>query len=387
MKNKLLEALIGLSFCLMLGKHAIAAIFGATPSVASAVSFLGFGLAVTLSALKRQVVFYSKASCVTVIYITFFAFFFFYAASSTVINGYFRFDLLIELVTFCVLFILAQQVSYSSFLYFLNMTFILSSALALLLITNRGYVFSGGINYLLISLPLGLTTILSSSCAFTARVTVAKLFYLFCAGICFMSLFYLQSRAVFLTSIVLLFFIHCYYNIVRKSYLKLFFLPVLFTFFLYPYFDDFYNLYTSSNLFDRLDAFFNSSSVEPRAGLYSNYFLQLEQFYLSGFGMGGTENGLYSHSVEKYPHNLVLEFWSEFGLMGLILSALILFPALFKSMKDILRHRENIVTLLFFLFFLMNFMKSFSIYQSSMFFLALGFLFNKKLAVSAKLRD
>lgn len=387
MNNKFCDILIGLFLCVILEKHAIAAIVGENPNFTSLISMVAFCLIVLLFILSQKLNISKVVEPYSFIAFFLVFFIFIYGFVSTILNQMYRFDLLIELFVMVILFFIAKSISLSSFKYLLNSSYLVSSLLAIILMMDRGYVFSGGINYLLISMPLGLTAILSFSNTFTVANPVLKTIYLLCFLVCFSSLFYLQSRAVFLTTIVFILSTYIYYTFHKKNYIKSVFILFLVVFFVNSFSEIFATFYSESSLHNRLDSFLAGTSNEPRNDIYSNYFSNLDIFYFSGFGLGGTEIGLYSNSEEKYPHNFILELWSELGILGLLFGLFFLIQSFSKCLKLIFIERSGFILILFFMFFLMNFMKSFSIYQASILMISAGFLYNEKLFFKVKHRD
>lgn len=372
-----------LFLALMIERHAFAVIVGQGPGFVGLISILAFLGSTVLFILKMDTVTY-KLTRSTFFFSILTILLFLYGALSTFINGENQFGLLIELFALVILFFIGRSLSPFTFRYMVYFCISVSTALSIILILDRGYVFSSGINYLLVSIPIGLGVLLSLCLMFSEDRFLFKVFLLVCCLISFVSLFYLQSRAVFLSVVIFSFFIYMYSSknnfLNYKNLLFLFFLILLMSYkseYLIVFYED-------SSLFYRLDALFAGTSHEPRSELYSSYFSHLNEFYFSGFGLGGTEAGLYSNTIEKYPHNLVLEFWSEFGVLGLVFSLSLLFFAFKRKIYLLINSPDSLILVVLYLFFLMNFMKSFSIYQSSVFFFALGLIYNEKLCKVVK---
>ncbi|WP_199527039.1 O-antigen ligase family protein [Pseudoalteromonas sp. bablab_jr004] len=373
----------GFLIALLLERHAIAVISGMGPSFAgliSVISFLGI-CALFMFNIKKPLYKFGYSS----FFLSILAFFIFiYSLISTVINGENDFGLLFELLALLILFFVGKALNVTAFNCMAIFCIIISTVLSVYLIVDRGYIFSSGVNYLLVSIPIGTCFLLSLCLSINLNNVILRLLLIVSCIISFTSLFYLQSRAVFLTVIAFSCFI--YFYISKDSFLSyknIVLTSILILFFTYES-HTILNFYENSSLFNRLNAFFSGNSHEPRSELYSNYFGHLNEFYFSGFGLGGTESGLYTNTVEKYPHNLILEFWSEFGLLGLIFSITFTLISIKRSYFLLLNHKDSLIVVVLYLFFLMNFMKSFSIYQSSVFFLFLGLLFNHELGKGSK---
>ncbi|OBT09109.1 hypothetical protein A9267_08845 [Shewanella sp. UCD-FRSSP16_17] len=241
-----------------------------------------------------------------------------------------------------------------------------------------------GVNYLLLSLPIGISAVLCFHFWNTLNSLFIRLLYLVIGFLCFFGLFYLQSRAVVITVVVFSIVATLIDSSLKTVTIKLI-ISMVFVFFVFvTFFDSFVGLYESSALFERMNGLITGESSEPRVLLYSDFFSRLNTFYFSGFGMGGTEIALYENTAAKYPHNFILEFISEFGILGGLFSLLITITALLQCVKLVMVDSKNMGLVLFYLFYLMNFMKSFSIYQSTFLFVAFGLLFNSNLHFGKK---
>ncbi|MCU8082686.1 O-antigen ligase family protein [Shewanella sp. SM23] len=302
-----------------------------------------------------------------------------YSFFSTIINEKYRFDLLLDSFLIFLLFIVAINLRRDSFVSLLNTVVFLSSLLAVALIIDRSFVKAQGINYLLLSLPLGISFIICINNAKSINNIFCRTVYLMVGALCFIALFFLQSRAVVITAIIFSFISLTFDTRLKKVLVKFFVVVFIGLLVSIAYSDVIFSLYESSSLYQRMNGLLTGETSEPRARLYSDYFSSLCSFYFSGFGMGGTEDALYLNTAEKYPHNFILEFTSEFGILGMLFSLSITIAALIQCIKLLVSDKENLVLVFFFLYYLINFMKSFTIYQSTFLFVAFGLLFNANL--------
>ena len=140
-------------------------------------------------------------------------------------------------------------------------------------------------------------------------------------------------------------------------------------------------------VYDRIERLIFQFDEEPRIQVYLTFFEAIGGRWFTGFGIGQTAsavfNGLYDH-----PHNFVLHFLSEFGVLGLLF-VLVLFGQTIFGSYAVPAHTLSTfhVCVAFVVYMAFNFLKSFSLYDSYLLFLALGFVWSYKNVVKGRGRD
>ncbi len=295
-----------------------------------------------------------------------------YAFISTILNQKFEWGKLFELSVLFLFYFLGREIKKEDIFTLSNIILFFGFLHSIFLVYDRGYVYSSGVNYLLMSIAVGLSCCISYLRFFYSPSKVKKIFFILIALVTWLGLFSMQSRAVFL-------FAFGYYLLLPTFILKgkaktkfiIFISMSVFVVISYFYQDIVY-FYENSKIYQRMsDLFFNYQN-EPRIVTYTTFFSHLSEFWFSGYGLNQTSSNIYVYTIEKYPHNFVLEFWSEFGLLGLSFALVFSFMPFFYIFKKRKVSEEEYISILIYLYYLMNFMKSFSIYDSSMLFLSAG---------------
>lgn len=172
------------------------------------------------------------------------------------------------------------------------------------------------------------------------------------------------SRYSVLFTIVFLFFISF---ILYKKLAVLFFSLLLF-------FIDIEYLISDLSWVQRVEYFLEHGSA-LRLFLLDTYYSNLSEFLIHGYGLGATGDALYGNPLE-YPHNFILEFLSDFGLISLIVILPIIYFFIFISIKIIVDiNKKNILLVIFgilSIYYFILFFKSasaYSIYPMLLFFL------------------
>ena len=184
----------------------------------------------------------------------------------------------------------------------------------------------------------------------------------------------LQSRVVFFF-VLFYIFIHLIYKLITKKNNYIFLLVSVFAILFYPQFSNFiYEKLKYTVISIRIADTISNYSDEPRIYIYSKIFANIDQFWLTGYGLNQTTPHLFQNMTHNFPHNFLLEFWTEFGLIGLFFSFLFCFyPIILILIKKINSVSLNTIGFIY-LFFFINFMKSFSIYDSNLLFLSAGLI-------------
>lgn len=228
---------------------------------------------------------------------------------------------------------------------------------ALILITNRGLIYAGGQNYLLISNVILIGFIIASFSGYR------KLIIIFLQIIFIISCLFVQARFSILFAVT--FF--CFYWLSSKNlFIKFFMFLLIFT------------LSLQSLYFLELMQGFEGVSRLISHGIFSNsrillleqYFSKIDQFWFTGLGLGQSQ-GLFTGYREAYIHNFALELISEFGVLSVPL-LLAVFAAVAYGARNYfpLRKRFKYFPTMFWLFiyFVLTFSKSFSVYDSYIMF-------------------
>ena len=136
------------------------------------------------------------------------------------------------------------------------------------------------------------------------------------------------------------------------------------------------SMYKNSILFQRMNELFTNFEHEQRFEVYSLYFSSMENMWISGFGIGQSSQGIFG-IANDYPHNFILEFGSEFGVIGFMFITTFILNTFF--IKKMYLEHEYIyykMSFVFFLYMFFIFSKSFGIYDSYLLFLSFGFLWS-----------
>ena len=289
-----------------------------------------------------------------------------------------------DLLSLILIYIIARLIDLSAYKMIVFTVFFIGFVHALMLIYARAYIYSSGVNYLLLSLVIGLFTCFSLIGILMQKKILFKLIFVGLYFVGWIALFAMQSRATFIYVALYSFIVPFFIMSGKKRLVFLVSLSLTISALFIYFYNEIVLLYEASKVYQRMDSLFNNFGNEQRFITYGLYFSKISDFFPTGFGVGGTTEGIYSTTVEKYPHNFILEFFSEFGVIGLIFSVIFIFNSLFVSFCRIRREFWSLTIFSLFFFYLMNFNKSFSIYDSSMLFLAIGLIFNKKIFLELK---
>lgn len=295
---------------------------------------------------------------------------------STLINGLHEYSKLVEILILPLLYIIGRKVNKPIWKTACFTILIIGLISSIAVITQRGYIYSSGVNYLLISLGIGLASCLSF--LFFNIKHRYKYLYLTIYLVCFTSLLSVQSRFVFLFVVAYSFICFVLFSFLLKRYLNLIIAFLLLLLVGGYFFEMIVSVYNNSQIFNRMSRLFVSFESEPRFETYQLYFNHIKEFNFTGYGTGGTFKYIYKAGAlrDTYPHNLFLEFYSEFGLFGIMFSGSIILVSIYRIIINRCLDSYYLAAVTLFLFYFLNFMKSFSIYDSSILFLACGIISN-----------
>ena len=139
--------------------------------------------------------------------------------------------------------------------------------------------------------------------------------------------------------------------------------------------------HSSDYAFSRMMALFNNLSSEDRIYIWGKCLEIIgdEKLFLFGGGINKFEA-----EIGFYPHNFIIQFVGEIGLIGVLICVYIIgfffyaFVHIFSLLRKPTRRRVNatifpIIVFSSFLFILLNFLKSFTIYEGLLLYLFLVF--------------
>lgn len=282
---------------------------------------------------------------------------------------------LIEFILILLFFFLGKKMNIVSLKYFYFTIIIVTLVQSSLLIFDRGYIYDYGINYLLITLMISPAMMFVYMLLFEKNISLYKKILLtFITLIYIFALLNTQSRTSFLSAILFILIYPVYILESRKKKYYIFFLVLIISFGA----NFMYNIYENSVIVERMSNLFLHPENESRIGLYELYFHQMNGMWITGFGIGQGNKIIFANSIDKYPHNFILEFSSEFGMIGIffIISFLLatffkLYNLKFKSINIFFKFNT-----ILFLYLLLIFSKSFSIYDSYVLFFSFGLIWS-----------
>jgi O-antigen ligase len=88
--------------------------------------------------------------------------------------------------------------------------------------------------------------------------------------------------------------------------------------------------------------------------IWQESFQMLSDNWFFGAGLAGYQTRIAPYHLPTfeiflYPHNIILNFWSELGLMGLLVFVFIFAKFLWKNLKSYLKNKNNLLNLTLFL--------------------------------------
>ena len=84
--------------------------------------------------------------------------------------------------------------------------------------------------------------------------------------------------------------------------------------------------------------------------IWQESFTMLKDNWLLGAGLAGYQTKIIPYHLPTfeiflYPHNIILNFWSELGLAGLLIFAYLLLKFFWLNLKDYLKNKNNLLNL------------------------------------------
>jgi hypothetical protein len=279
---------------------------------------------------------------------------------------------IVEIILVSMFFFIGKSFNKKAFKSFFIIIITLSIIQSLFLIYNRSYIYHNLDNYLLVTLVSGAVTSILYMLLFDSDYKKYRylFFIFFVAGI--FSILNMQART---TALFILIFSFLSPLILLKTRKSILFYPLIGGAF---YFSRQYllNIYNESILANRMESLFYNFGNERRFDTFSQYIKGMKYNWLTGFGSGQSSMGIYGIEND-YPHNFILEFLSEFGLIGLLFIITFIFYTLYR--KKVYTQATFIyfkMSYIFFIYMFSMFSKSFGIYDSYLLFLGFGFLWS-----------
>lgn len=370
-KTNLYRNIMTIFLSLMLCNHAIRSIFYLNFIYIYFLGALTFFLILKIKKAPTMI----KMNIIDIIILIFATSLILYSLISTVINGKLELNKIFELAVLFLVYFISREIKQENIKTIVYIIFFWGLLHSIFLIVDRNYIYSAGVNYLLMSFTIGLSCCISYIKMFYNNDIKSKAILLSIFIITWAGLFSMQSRAVFLFT---LFYCATFPFFILKGRKKIHFTVIssfILIFIIAYFYNDIIHFYENSKIYQRMSELQYDYQHEPRILTYSLFFDKINEFWISGYGLNETSSNVYKYTIEKYPHNFILEFWSDFGLLGLIFSIFFaFFPLIFFLTKKF--DEVMCISSLIYLYYLMNFMKSFSIYDSSMFFLSIGLFYS-----------
>lgn len=235
------------------------------------------------------------------------------------------------------------------------------------------YYKYGEINYLLLTMSVSFGAILSVIKFFNNNhKLIYRGLYLISYLIIIYAVSLTHSRAN-LILLILVFLLFILRNLIKGRNLSVLFVVLFSLLFFVNNLLSFFM--ESSPAIQRLINFTENNYSDPRENIISVIKNNYDTFKFTGFGPGGTEELLMSTVNQPYPHNFFLEFFTEFGVIGLLLVVYMIYFLINLFLVKVNWKNENQLILSVCLIFLLAlYMKSFSIYNSYEVFFLMGAL-------------
>ncbi|MCG8409662.1 MAG: O-antigen ligase family protein [Bacteroidales bacterium] len=231
------------------------------------------------------------------------------------------------------------------------------------------------INYLLITMSISYGAIVSMVKLFETSVKlIYRIFFFIIMVLSICAISRTHSRVNFLVLVLFFMFLFIRKNATRKNIKYLIILVLL----LFVTFSPIINyLMENSLVVKRIMSYSVSNYEHSRQQIFDTLISGFDTFKYIGFGTGGTETFLMSRINQPYPHNLFLEFYTEYGILGAIFSLYLFYfiSRLLLFKVDWHNYSEKLYALIL-VFLLLLYMKSFSLYNAYPIFLFIGLLVN-----------
>jgi hypothetical protein len=264
----------------------------------------------------------------------------------------------------------------------LNWIIIINVAYSIILLAMPSLAdqaMGAGLNYLNATLPLGLalTLILIKSLDAVSNKggIIMSAVWIVVSGLYFLALMGFVARGVIifppLIAVIMFLFMEKKHRYVAWLLIPVF-AGVLYLFFVY------YISNASDYAMSRMTNLLESSEDEDRWELWSKALNEMgdKLWYIIG---GGIEAFRYNSSIGFYPHNIFIQVIGEYGLIGIIVSIMILWnvtKGFIKTRTIASMTGESVVlycTMGAFVYYTLTFSKSFSLYDGLPLFVMIAF--------------
>lgn len=234
---------------------------------------------------------------------------------------------------------------------------------AVTILVDRNYVFHWILNYLLVTSLLPVAIIFCFGSIWNTKRLIGKIFYLCTFVVMSLGLMQGQARYSAMAAVVgiIIVFILNFKKIVRTAFGQIF---LIITIMQIPFI---WSLMKRAHAFRRFLEFdiYNIDRIE----IIRAYILIVRNNWITGFGVGNTPE----LAVHFYPHNYILEFLTEFGVLGLGFAILV---TLFAATNLARTYRQNnsndrFVAILL-VYYVLFFLKSATIYDAYVLFTCFG---------------
>ena len=329
------------------------------------------------------------------------------AIVSMVWTGSDNFSELVKFVAGVIIAYLASQMKWQNQVGGLKTSLLFSFLYSIFLIVRYSWVYAtytsgttGSLNYLVVTLPVGLGLSLALVFLTMTKTGVAeKVFYIAAIAVQAIALMQYPSRGNLIFPLVLTAVLLVYKNWTKP--LRLIVSVIVIVLLVLAMFwatEAFGNDYLQV----RMSRLFENQEQEKRVPLYGyliNYILD-HMNYIIGQGFGNSSEVLKIGGFhEHYPHNFLLEIIGEMGIFGVALIGTVVVKLIISERRQIMYFREvdsderKKQEAWFFaadaglLFYAMTYFKSYSIYDGYQLFIFIAFMLHTGKAVPAAVKS
>lgn len=267
----------------------------------------------------------------------------------------------------------------------INYVIIINVVYAGALLINPGMAdvaMGAGLNYLNATLPLGLALTMTLTKSLNSISNKGGLLWgivwIILSGLFFVSLMRFAARGVLLFPPLIAVFV---FLSMKKTHKIISWLLIpLFLGFLYLFYD-YYMANASDYALNRMMNLMELSEEEDRWDLWSKSIGETVDRFWFIFG-GGMEAFRYNSIIHYYPHNIFIQIIGEFGLLGIIITIMILWNVVGGFVRSrVEANNVGVSDVLYcvigaFAYYILTFSKSFSLYDGLPLFVIIAFCFS-----------
>lgn len=227
---------------------------------------------------------------------------------------------------------------------------------------DRSYILNWKLNYLLIASLLPVTIIYCFSEIWFSKVALMKLFNILAVILMLMALGQVQARFSSVFALCGIVFV-AILNFRKIASSKLGILILILVAF---YVADIWLTIKRAAFYARMLEL-DINNID-RLEIIEIYLTLMSQHWLTGFGLGETP------VIPKhfYPHNYLLEFYTEFGVIGFVFAVTITYLSVFRILKNFKNDSIDRFILILVLHYILFFLKSATIYDAYVLFICFG---------------